>query len=308
MIRSGSTALLGNPLLRLCSSESLNAFAQNAVHNNCHKKHLWNAYLQRSMTTLRRPGNEPKGIPPHAWFLLTIPAATFALGCWQVKRKAWKEDLIEHMHRRIHRNPIPLPLTMEEIDKLDYCPVTLTGTFDHSKELYLGPRSQINVENHKGGEGGGIFSTSKAGYNVITPFKPNDRDYYILINRGWVPSDRKNPAHRAEGQISGEVTLNGIIRLPEKREPFMMKNSPEQNHWVYRDVDKMAEVAGTAPIFIDAAEDSWIPGGPIGGQTNLSIRNEHMQYIITWFSLCAVTSYMWYNQFMASTNLRGRLR
>lgn len=261
------------------------------------------------MATLQRPVNpgQAKGIPPRALFMLTIPAAAFALGVWQVKRKAWKEELLEHMHRRIHRNPIPLPLTMEEIDKLDYCPVTLTGTFDHSKELYLGPRTQINVENHQGG-GGGIFSSTKSGYNIITPFKPNDRDYYILINRGWVPSDRKNPAHRTEAQITGEITLNGIIRLPEKREPFMLKNNPERNQWVYRDVDKMAEVAGTAPIFIDAAEDSWIPGGPIGGQTNLSIRNEHMQYIITWFSLCAVTSYMWYHQYVASTTLRGRLR
>lgn len=65
---------------------------------------------------------------------------------------------------------------MEEIDKLDYCPVVITGKFDHSRELYMGPRPQINVESHQGGEGGGVFSTSKAGYNIITPFKPNDRE------------------------------------------------------------------------------------------------------------------------------------
>ena len=54
------------------------------------------------------------------------------------------------------------------------------------------------------------------------------------MNRGWVPTDRKNPAHRAEGQIEGEVTLKGIIRLPESREPFMVKNAPEKNMWIYR--------------------------------------------------------------------------
>lgn len=27
---------------------------------------------------------------------------------------------------------------------------------------------------------------------------------------------------------------------------------------------------------------STIPGGPIGGQTRVTLRNEHMQYIITW--------------------------
>ncbi|KAJ1523621.1 hypothetical protein ONE63_001464 [Megalurothrips usitatus] len=303
MFRSRGATVLGGPLLRLCAPE-----LDVIISNTASKKSAWNSALQRSMTTLRKPSldSKSKGLSLGSYLLLGIPVASFALGCWQVKRKAWKEDMIEHMHRRLHRNPVALPLTMDEIDKLDYCPVVITGTFDHSRELYMGPRSQINVENHKGGEGGGIFSNSKAGFNVITPFKPNDRDYYILVNRGWVPNERKNPAHRAEGQITGQVTLNGIIRLPEAREPFMIKNAPDRNVWLYRDVDKMAEAAGTAPIFIDAAEDSWIPGGPIGGQTNLSIRNEHMQYIVTWFSLSAISAFMWYKQFIVSPGLRGR--
>ena len=68
-----------------------------------------------------------------------------------------------------------------------------------------------------------------------------------------------------------------MISKLDKLFPTLMLRSS-----LHRDVDKMAQVADTAPIFIDAGEDSWIPGGPIGGQTNLSIRNEHMQYIITW--------------------------
>lgn len=28
--------------------------------------------------------------------------------------------------------------------------------------------------------------------------------------------------------------------------------------------------------------ESTVPGGPIGGQTRVTLRNEHMQYIITW--------------------------
>lgn len=27
---------------------------------------------------------------------------------------------------------------------------------------------------------------------------------------------------------------------------------------------------------------STVPGGPIGGQTRVTLRNEHMQYIVTW--------------------------
>lgn len=65
---------------------------------------------------------------------------------------------------------------------------------------------------------------------------------------------------------------------------------------------------------------STVPGGPIGGQTRVTLRNEHMQYIVTWwvgallstsitsniklmfsllrYGLCAATSYMWFTKFI----------
>jgi surfeit locus 1 family protein len=44
----------------------------------------------------------------------------------------------------------------------------------------------------------------------------------------------------------------------------------------------MSKLVNSEPILIDAVAESSIPGGPIGGQTNISIRNEHVSYIITW--------------------------
>lgn len=43
----------------------------------------------------------------------------------------------------------------------------------------------------------------------------------------------------------------------------------------------MAKITGADPIFIDADFHSTAPGGPIGGQTRVTLRNEHMQYIPT---------------------------
>jgi len=31
-----------------------------------------------------------------------------------------------------------------------------------------------------------------------------------------------------------------------------------------------------------AETDSTVAGGPIGGQTNVTVRNEHLSYIVTW--------------------------
>lgn len=50
----------------------------------------------------------------------------------------------------------------------------------------------------------------------------------------------------------------------------------------YRDIEEMAELANTSYLFIDAVKESTVPGGPIGGQTQINLRNEHLQYIITW--------------------------
>lgn len=54
----------------------------------------------------------------------------------------------------------------------------------------------------------------------------------ILVNRGWVPGNRKNPNARMAGQVQGEVEITGIVRLAEKRAPFTPKNQPHA--WFYR--------------------------------------------------------------------------
>lgn len=53
-------------------------------------------------------------------------------------------------------------------------------------------------------------------------------------------------------QVLGEVDLVGIVRLTETRKPFVPENSPQQNHWHYRDLEAMAKITGADPIFIDA--------------------------------------------------------
>lgn len=53
-------------------------------------------------------------------------------------------------------------------------------------------------------------------------------------------------------QIEGEVDLVGMVRLTETRKPFVPENNPERNHWHYRDLEAMARLTGTDPIFIDA--------------------------------------------------------
>ena len=73
----------------------------------------------------------------------------------------------------------------------------------------------------------------------------------------------------------------------------------------------MASLLGTSEIFLDlisigedadkfsgrASSQSKLENYPIPGQTRITLRNEHVGYFITWFSLSAITSYLWFRQF-----------
>ncbi|CAB0020530.1 unnamed protein product [Nesidiocoris tenuis] len=228
-----------------------------------------------------------------------IPFAAFCLGCWQIQRKKWKEDLIAKLESRMRAEAIPLPDDIEELQNLEYRRVFVRGRFDHSGEMYLGPRSCL--EKGESAYPGQLLSTagnSSSGYLVITPFIVSSTGQRILVNRGWVPFPKKKPSTRPEGQIEEEFTLEGVVRLAEPRPQFSMVNKPDVRVWFYRDLETMAATADCIPVFLDACAETTVKGGPIGGQTRASLRNEHLSYILTWFSLSAATSAMWYLKYI----------
>lgn len=126
------------------------------------------------------------------------------------------------------------------------------------------------------------------GLYVITPFVLNDGTR-ILVNRGWVPWRNMKPCTRKEGQIEGEVELIGVIRKNETRPPFGTKIDLSKEYLPYKDIDLLSRQLQTEPILIDADESSTVAGGPIGGQTRVNLRNEHVSYFLTWFTLCFAT-------------------
>ncbi|XP_052860425.1 SURF1-like protein [Anopheles cruzii] len=187
-----------------------------------------------------------------------------------------------------------MPDNLDDLNSMEYETVTVRGKFLHDQELHLGPRGCLQHGDSK--TAGGLFSQREAsiGYLVITPFKLEGRDDKILVNRGWVPKRYLDPKTRPEGQIAGTVELDGVVRLPENRPQF----TPQQRGaiFLFRDVPKMAELRDTEPYFIDATAASTVANGPVGGQTRVTLRNEHLSYIVTWFSLSGFTTWLWVRQ------------
>jgi len=244
----------------------------------------------------KRMKSNDQNVTPLGWFLLLIPITTFGLGCWQVKRKAWKEQLIKELEQQTRLDPVALPDNWKQLSDMEYSKVKVTGKFLHDKEMLMGPRSLILPNESE--RAGGLFSQRDTGngYLVITPFQLSNTGEIILVNRGWISRKQMHPSSRQEGQINDEIDLVGVVRKGETRPQFTPDHKSDV--FLYRDLDKMCSSTGAKPVFLDATYEMTVPGGPIGGQTRVGLRNEHLSYLITWFSLSAATSYMWYRQIL----------
>ena len=225
---------------------------------------------------------------PH-WLATLVAGLAFlvliGLGTWQLQRLAWKSEIIALIDARIGLDPVDLPAA-EAIDPPEWRwrPARVTGTFRHDQELHL-------LANNEAG---------KSGYQIITPMDRADGGT-VLINRGWVPADRRDAATRPEGQIAGTVTVTGLARPAWEQiwsqKLFVPENDIADNLWFWGDLNAMVAHLGledAAPVFLDA-DSTANPGGfPIGGQTVVRIRNEHLQYAITWYALAATLVVIWF--------------
>lgn len=196
-----------------------------------------------------------------------------ALGTWQVERLHWKEDLIAKRRALLAR---PAVTVADPAAITDLQPVIVTGTFRHDDELLVGPRTWRDA----------------AGWRVITPLALPD-GAFVLVDRGWVPDDRKSLARRRAGQVAGVVTVEGIARFPGPKGVFAPDNEPAKDQWFRVSPAEMAarlKLPNVAGWWL-AANGAPNPGGlPIGGDAVPPLPNNHLQYAITWYGLAVAAS------------------
>jgi surfeit locus 1 family protein len=213
---------------------------------------------------------------PTLWpTLFSVPAVIVMIGLcvWQVQRLHWKEGLIAERESRVAAEPAALPPVGTDPTEMEYRRVRLEGTFLHDKELYLGARSM----------------NGNVGYHVLTPFALSDGGT-VLVDRGWVPVERKLPERRPEGQVAGAQTLDGVARLAHGKAWMQPDNEPQHNMWFFFDLPAMAKSAGVdfrTDLYVDAGPAENPGQYPVGGQTHIEIPNDHLQYAITWGLLAA---------------------
>lgn len=212
-------------------------------------------------------------------------ALLIALGNWQMRRLAWKEQLVADVNSRIAASPVEAPgpqswpgLTR---DAFVYTPVTLTGHYDHDREVHV----WFALSSPQGGPLWG------AGYFIMTPFV-SDEGWTVIVNRGFVPEANKEQGTRPQTLVKGEVTITGLMRFDEPSNWLSPEADTEKNVWIVRRVGEMASFLRldrqkTAPYWIDLTKGQGVDGLPQGGETRITFRNTHLQYALTWYGLAA---------------------
>lgn len=201
-------------------------------------------------------------------------AAFVALGIWQVERRSWKLALIARVDARVHAIAVaaPGPGAWPNITAArdEYLHVRLTGHFLNDKETLVYTSTDLGPD-----------------YWVLTPLVEKNGPT-VLVNRGFVPDDRKDPSTRKSGEVGGITMLTGLLRMSEPGGTLLRSNRPKENRWYSRDVAAIAKARGlghVAPYFVDADAGSDPGRWPRGGLTRIHFRNAHLQYAITWFAM-----------------------
>jgi surfeit locus 1 family protein len=220
---------------------------------------------------------KPRIWPILLWAGLGI-AILCALGTWQLFRLAEKQALLADIAQRTAAPPVSLSEVLARRDKgsdIEFVAVKTKGVFDNQ------------FERHKLA----TFDGSP-GWQIITPFT-SDEGIVALVDRGVVSDDLRGADKRPEN--TSPIELTAVVRAHDNERGFFdPENDVDGNVWYWWDVPAMlssvtiATEMKVAPFVLQALPGDDPKKFPRAASPEVQLRNNHLQYAITWFSLALV--------------------
>jgi len=192
-------------------------------------------------------------------FVYFIILVLLSLGSWQLYRLNWKLNLISEIESSLKNNPIEL----SKSDKKNYLRIKTSGVVDFDKQIYL-----YNLNDN-----------GNPGFEVVNPIVVDNENY--LINRGWIPFDKKN---QPEINIFDKNNIVGTLKLQSKANSFKPENDIKKNYWFTLDRSDIFLYTGKrfSKYIIYLNGDYNVPKPKV---ITANISNNHKKYAITWFSM-----------------------
>ncbi len=234
-----------------------------------------------------------KGRVLHYPWLSFLTLGAFLVLCglcyWQVERLYWKQNLIKEINATV--SAAPLYITNGEGFRSipEFHRVEMTGSLLHEDALHLQAR----------------YYKGNLGFHLITPMRLEDGSI-IFLNRGWVPKDYKTNPKVKITRPQGNIHVIGLVRADEHPRSYLPQNDPRTGMWLWQDTQNWTtslnqKYPNTAilPVLVQQMHDGRKDDGfPIPQDVHFELRNDHLQYAITWgsFALILVVIYTIYTQ------------
>ena len=223
-----------------------------------------------------------------ALFTLFLTAAFVALGVWQLQRRVAKHALIAALTERLAEAPVVLPPPAQwaglNAARDEFRRVSFAATYAASPDAMV-YSSGSAVRKDASGPGTWAFLPARLLGGEI-----------VVIDAGFVENtmqERGVEDRAVKNLVTGvPVTLTGYLRFPEEAGWLTPAENRDKRLWFVRDHQAIASALGwgtVAPFYIDLEQPAPENGIPRPGPLDVHLKDDHLQYAITWFGLaCAV--------------------
>jgi cytochrome oxidase assembly protein ShyY1 len=215
---------------------------------------------------------------------LVMVAMLVGLGVWQLQRRIEKHALIAALTERLAATPVALPPPFQWQDMSaphdEFRRVSLTATFEAKPDAMV-YSSGSAVREDISGPGAWAFLPARLADGGV-----------VVINAGFVQNTMQDRAQqdRAAGRLvtGAPVKLTGYLRFPERAGMLTPHEDAAKRLWFTRDQQAMATALGwgkVAPFYLDLESPVPASGVPKPGPLVVHLKDDHLQYAITWFGL-----------------------
>jgi cytochrome oxidase assembly protein ShyY1 len=227
-----------------------------------------------------------RGVAGFGIFTLLMVALFIGLGVWQLQRRVEKHALIAALTERLAAAPgaLPQPAQWNALDPAsdEFRRVKFIASYQHAADAMV-YSSGSAVRDDVSGPGTWAFVPARL---------PGGQT--VVVNAGFVPNtmqDRALQDGAVARLLSGEpVALTGYLRFPEKAGMLTPAENVPKRLWFSRDHLAMARALGwgeVAPFYLDLEAPVPPSGVPKPGPLEVHLKDDHLQYAITWFALAA---------------------
>jgi surfeit locus 1 family protein len=228
-------------------------------------------------------------------FTLLMVALFVGLGVWQLQRRVEKHALIAALSERLAAAPEPLPPVSQwatlTAAKDEFRRVSFTATYTSLPDAMV-YTSGSGLREDISGPGTWAFVPARVPTGGT-----------VVINAGFVPNtmQERTVQDRAVAQLitNTSAMFTGYIRFPESPSLIAPRPDLDKRLWFNRWPGSMARGLGwgrevpwgdLAPFYIDLETPVPASGVPKPGPLTVHLKDDHMQYAITWFTLAGAVA------------------